>query len=649
MRNRVAELHERSPMVPGWKMRLHKTPVPKELWGLSAILLIGAFLVSPGLFFIDEAIYYLGARAIAEGATLSINNGFDQFHSESLKLQLLIDGPQGLTPQYPAGTAILAGMLLPFLGPRAFILLNAVAGAATLFTVRKICLSQFKSIIVARIAVALLVAGTYWMEYALGIWPHALSAFFAVQAYWFALRYLETDGSEYRAVILSGLFAGLGMLFRLDAILAVPAIGLILMLFAPRPIRSSLWLGAGVLPSFALMSGLNYLKFGSPNPLSYGRSGGSTDLAAYGALIAALCVGLNLILLYRKVGWKVHRNAVMALIAVVGTVLLLMPATSARVLQVWNGFVALVVDLRAVEDHRRGVQPGPGNTMMYFGLAKKALGQSMPWIGLSMILLTSKVGHGNRRAIATLLIFIAVLTIPFISLSWHGGGGNNMRYFLPVLPPLCILSAKLFSDLWQSVSHPTAFAAAGAWAATGLSLAWIFRHPSGYAGVQQILSTYILAATAMAAISAGGSWRLQQMGRNLTIALFACGFILSMTSACADFAVTAHRRADAHSVSQVVPNLPAKSLIIAYADWAAVHIPGNGSILAGRDPETKRIDPNLILGALDAGYRVFIIDWEFNAERDLPPGIEPFATSYSYPRGRFIELRRRRAKLPHAL
>lgn len=137
------------------------------------------------------------------------------------------------------------------------------------------------------------------------------------------------------------------------------------------------------------------------------------------------------------------------------------------------------------------------------------------------------------------------------------------------------------------------------------------------------------------------------MGRNLTIALFACGFIMSMTSAVVDFAVAADRRAYAHSVSQVVPDLPAKSLIIAYPEWVAVHIPGNSSILAERDPETKRIDPQLIFNALDAGYRVFIIDFEFNAARDIPPGVEPFATNYSYPRGRFIELRRRSAKLPH--
>src|SRR3990170_8841381 len=213
---------------------LVRMPIQRELWGLSAIILIAAFIVSPGFFQIDEAIHYLGARAFAERGSLGIDNGYHQLHSESLRLRFLVDGPQGLTPQYPAGSALLAAPLLPFLGARAFILLNALAAVAMLFTVRKICLSQLGNETIARIAVALLVAGTFWVEYAVGVWPHMLSAFCAVQAYWFALRHLDSYGKSDRDAILSGLFAGAGMLFRLDAVLAVPAIGLILILFASR-------------------------------------------------------------------------------------------------------------------------------------------------------------------------------------------------------------------------------------------------------------------------------------------------------------------------------------------------------------------------------------------------------------------------------
>jgi len=624
---------------------LVRMPIQRELWGLSAIILLSVLIVSPGFFSIDEAIYYIGARAIAEHGALGIdNNGYAQFHSESLKLRYLIDGPQGLTPQYPAGSVLLAGMLLPVLGPRAFILLNALAAVGTLFTVRKICLSQFKSEAVARIAIALLVAGTFWVEYAVGIWPHMLSAYFALQAYWFALRHLDFDGKDYRYATLSGLFAGVGILFRLDAALAVPAIGLIMVMFAPRFVRSSFWFGAGVLPSLALLSGLNYLKFGSPNPFSYGQSGGNTDLAAYGAAFAALCVGFGALVLWRKVGWKVDRKVAIASLLIVGGALLFIPATNAWLLRFWNGFLALVVDARNIEEHRIEYKRGPGNTLVAWGQVKKSLGQSIPWIGLMAILLTSGVQKEDRRVFAMLFIFIATMTMPFILLSWQGGGGSNMRYFLPVLPALCILCAKLISDLWSQVPRAIMFVAAGVWAALGLCLAWTLLHPSRFVAVQQILSTYILLVIALTSIAAGIDWRFRQAARGLAIVVLAAGFIMSMSFALSDFAAAAQRRASNYSSHQVVADLPAPSLVIAYPEWAADQIPGNGSILAVRDELTRKIDPQLIVHALDAGYRVFIVSFEFDASRDLPLGVESIATDYEFPGGRMIELRRRAAR-----
>lgn len=430
---------------------LHKVPVPNEIWVLALIILIGAFFVSPGFFTIDETIYYLGARSVAEHGALGFDNGYAQFHSESLKLTLLIEGPQGLTPQYPAGSAVLAGLLLPFLGTRAFILLNALAAVLTLFTVRSICLSQFKSEPVARIAVALLVAGTFWLEYAVGIWPHAIAAFFALQAYWFALRQLDRDEKDVRNAILSGFLAGAGMLFRLDAIFAIVAIGLILILFAPRPVRSTFWFGAAVLPALALASWFNTLKFGSANPLSYGKSGGGTDLTSYGPLLAALCVGVVAIVLLRKFGSRIGGRALVTAVAILTIAILLIPAASDWVVRCWRGFLALVIDARYINDQSAQTE-GPGQVMLVRGLVKKALGQSMPWIGLAAILLTSRVAERDRRMFLTLAILIATMTLPFISRSWHGGLANNMRYFLPALPPLCILCARLI----PICGHPSA-------------------------------------------------------------------------------------------------------------------------------------------------------------------------------------------------
>jgi hypothetical protein len=623
-------------------MQLVKVPNDRLLWGLSALILVGAFIASPGFFSIDEAIYYLGARAVAEWGSLGINNnGFDQFHSEALKIRGLVAGPQGLTPQYPAGSALLAGLILPLFGPKAFTLLNAVAAILTFFTVRRICISQFKSEIIGRLAVAMLVLGTFWVEYALGQWPHVVSVYFSTQAYWFALRHFENDGDDYRCAILAGLFAGLGMLIRLDAVLAVPAIGLIMVMFARRFVRSSFLFALGVLPSIALASWFNFLKFGTLNPFSYGKSGGNADLAAYGPLIGALAVGFGALILWRKIEWRMSRRATMVAALILGVCLLLMPATRDWLMRFWNGFSALVLDARNIEEHRVGVEQGPGQTILFWGLTKKSLGQSMPWIGIMAMLLTNFIRRDDRRSFAMLSIFTATMMMPFILLSWHGGGGSNMRYFLPALPMISIICAKLLADLWASLSNPMSFAASGVWAALALSLAWIILHPSRSIGVQQILSTYVLLAMALTSVAAGLAWRFTQVSREIAISLFAAGFTMSMTFALADFVAAAERRASNYGPLLALEKLPAKSLVIvAYPEWTGIRLPGNGSIVAADDSRTRQTDPQLIFDALDAGYRVFmpVLDWE--PARKVPQGIQTITSSYWLPGGQIIELRR---------
>jgi hypothetical protein len=440
---------------------------------------------------------------------------------------------------------------------------------------------------------------------------------------------------------LAGVFAGLGMPFRLDAILAVPAIGLILVLFAARFIRSSFWFGLGVLPSIALVSWLNVLKFGSANPFSYGKPRGNVDIMAHIPALLALCAGFALIALWRKGNWKVERKPAIALATAAAIALLLIPATNAMLLRAWHGFVALVVDVRGAEGFRDGIQPGPGGTVLFWNLAKKALGQSMPWIGIAAILLTAGVPKEERRFVATLLVFIAIMTLPFVLLSWHGGGGSNMRYFLPALPALCMLCARRIRDLWQEVPNAMIYLAAGVWAVLLLCFLWAFFHPSGYVGVQQILSMWLLLATALIALAAGVAWRFRQAARGVLISLVSGGLLMSTAFAASDLLNSATRRATSREMNGVVAKLPTRSLVITFPEWAVLNLPGNGNLLAVRDPDTTSTDHKLILDALDQGYRVFITSYKFDAARDIPQGVEASVNiEYSYVSGWVFELRR---------
>lgn len=88
---------------------------------LVAIIIIVAFVAvtfvtSPGLYTIDEFIYYVGAYSQSESGDFAITNLGNQFKSDDLNLVLLVSGPQGYTPQYPIGTAILGAPLLALFG-----------------------------------------------------------------------------------------------------------------------------------------------------------------------------------------------------------------------------------------------------------------------------------------------------------------------------------------------------------------------------------------------------------------------------------------------------------------------------------------------------------------------------------------------------
>jgi hypothetical protein len=627
-------------------MRVIEMSGERQLWLLSALILIAALLVSPGFFLVDEAVYHLGARALSDWGSLGIDTrDIEQFQSGKLTFRLLIDGPHGLTPQYPAGSAVLTAPLLPLIGDRAFILLNALAAVFMLFTVRAICLSQFKDERIARIAVVLLMAGTFWAEYAMGIWPHMVSAFLALQAYWFALRCLEGSEKGIRYALLSGLLAGSGMLFRLDAALAIAGIALILTMYAPRLLRSSLWFGAGILPSLALTSWLNYLKFGTANPFSYGKSGGNLDVASYAPFLAVLCLGFALLILWRRAGTKINHRITISVLPILAGVFFVIPETRSWLLRFGDGFLALVVDLRTAR-LINGVNAGPGDTVMFWGLAKKALGQSMPWIGLMAIMVTGRIPANDRRVFATLLVMIATMTTPFILAEWHGGGCSNMRYFLPAVPLLCILCAKLWADVWQSIANPLVFTTLGIWLAVGIGVTWSLMHPSGYVGVQQIVSTYVLLATAMVSIAAGASWKFRQNARKLLITLLGAGFVLSMASALADFLTAQNRRASSQTISDTIAGLPPKALIIALPEWTTSKVGVNGFIVMDREPVDEPPDEGTIRKALKANYRVYTTSYLFHAPRDVPPGLEAVPTYNAYPGARMIELRRSSADRP---
>jgi len=463
------------------------------LYGLSCLFLILPFTVSTGFFTIDEVVYFLSVYAFHTEQSFLVDNGAEILASEDLAmLKLLVSVPEGFTPQYPGGFAVLGALFYEVFGARGLILLNSLAAIGTLFVTHMLALRLFNSMNVANLAVALLAIFSFMPEYAAGYWPHMVSVLSVTLSLYFFLRALDPEAPFWWA-FASGLVLGCGLLFRVDGLLLLSAIALVTAVYGNNPVYIFAGGVLGLIPALAISSGINAIKFGTLNPISYGTSGGNgADPTTY--LAFALVAGLATIAIWgiRLRGGLPRVWIIGMAVAILGAVFILPQAERLMQLMV-RGVLALMIDSKTIIDTRPGVHPGPDGTIFFWGLSKKALGQSLPWLGLISALVILPTA-AKRRSILIVLIFVVLWSLPFILRSWHGGLGSNMRYLLPTLPALAALVAWIIIEIAQRLERPMRSITVGALAAFGLVNLWMNFVGSGSIGVQQILSTYVLAA-----------------------------------------------------------------------------------------------------------------------------------------------------------
>lgn len=626
---------------PGSRMKkLAKGWAGMLVIGLALILVIGGFLASTGLFNVDEVITYAGANAFRGSGTFVVWNGFDAFQFASLRLGILVDGPRGLVPQYPVGTAIVGAPLLALFGIRGLIFLNVLAAVATLFVTRALAKRLFDDELVAVLAVLLLFAGTFWLEYAFAIWPHAVSVLCVTLSLLFALRAFEEGECFARNTFLSGLAVGIGFLFRSDTILVLPVIGIWALLFCGKPFRMGLWGALGLVPGVALAAWANWVKFGTLNPLSYGQpDGGGTDLMRHVMPIVGLVLVFALLLVVRYVRWRPKpQNAVIALVVLSALALLVIPPARDLAIRYLDGFWKLVVDATALGDSRLGVQAGPGGMVSFWGHWKKALGQSMPWLGIVAFLAFARWPSRHPYPAAFVLTLVALWTLPFCLLAWHGGMSSNMRYFLPVLPALCALCAKLMVVLARSIEHPQRLLAGGAVLAIILVAIWTAMHPAGFAGAHQILSTYVLALTVVLALLAGLHGLPGRIARQATLAAIGCGLVMAAMFTISDLVLAQKRRALAASNSAALSALPDRSLFIGHPKFVIGWAFRPNRMVSMADAWTGEADIPLIEAALAKEYRVFV--WPGGAVEKLHDrfGLAIKDSEFRFSGGKLLEI-----------
>ncbi|NOX83836.1 MAG: hypothetical protein GXP06_12805 [Alphaproteobacteria bacterium] len=418
------------------------------IYGGLALILAGVFLIAPAPFIIDGGIYLDMARAMANDGALAIagNGGVEGAPALTKYLTHGVDGR--VYPQYPSGYALLAAPFYKLMGVRGLILMNAGAALASIWLTWRIA-AHFYTAEVARYAAIIFALATFILSYAFSIWPHALSLAFVLGSVYCAVAATKDSArlKQLALIFASGLLIGAGINIRVDVILVFPILFLWLRLFArPDDRLSPAFLLIGIVPGLMLASQLNLMKFGAFSPFSYGPSDGADSIERYIPIMvagAALLVGAWLINTPKMARIAMGRFGVKTCAAVVGVAVLAgMLVAGGFLWKILYGAYVLVINLQAHDAYfQEGVERNAFGQLLFWGYAKKALVQSLVFLPLVIIPAYQFLRGKNVVGASLCLLAIAAPVVFYAMSQWHGGGSYNMRYFMPALPFIAILSA----------------------------------------------------------------------------------------------------------------------------------------------------------------------------------------------------------------
>ena len=206
----------------------------------------------------------------------------------------------------------------------------------------------------------------------------------------------------------------------------------------------------------------------------------------------------------------------------------------------------------------------------------------------------------------------------------------------------CALAASLISQLWAKTPAPSRVLPLGVFAGAMLTTLWALIHPSGQAGVHQIMPTFLLIAISVSALAAGYA-RLERRWLNLCLlALTGAGIGVGFQLAITDFrsAQDGRRLAEEYSAAHLA--LPDNALAFVPSRFLVGWALENGHAAALPNDSNGTFDTGLIDGALERGTRVFI--WP-NYVNDQLRDDERYAlveTEIGLENAKLVELVRRR-------
>jgi hypothetical protein len=240
-----------------------------------ALLVAGGVLLVattiPGVFTVDEDHYMVTVLALRAGQLTAPGTG-GLPPSRSLLYFDPYPYPREIetTPVSPTAPPLYALLALPFsaFGWRGLVAVNTLAflGAAALCFVytRRYGGSERAGWLAAG-AFAL---GGFGLEYAQGLWPHALAMCLGFAGLVLAAR--VRDGAGPALAAASGVLVGLAAGVRYQNVVLAALVGAGIALFAPRRLRASLAFAVGVALPLGAASLMNHARLDAWNPVSKG-------------------------------------------------------------------------------------------------------------------------------------------------------------------------------------------------------------------------------------------------------------------------------------------------------------------------------------------------------------------------------------------
>jgi hypothetical protein len=556
---------------------------PAVLFALLAAL--GWWAIEPGLFTIDEPNHLAMVVSLRHGSLSPVgleglrpSRELAYFEPRFAQPAMAVP-PHRLPPLY-------AFIAWPFslLGVRGLFWLNLVATLGTCVLVFRLVRRHAARRGSAWLAVVAFGLGSYTLEYALGLWPHMLSALLCTAAVVLATTARERDAPRIAAA--AGLVAGLAIGVRYPNVVYAAAVGLGLLLWAPRRWASALSFGAGALPPVAAIAWINDLRLGSANPVSkggsYTRLGAGPGDGGPGLLRDAAEA-----FWFRVVDYSARPNGS------------------------FPGFV---------------IEPDPrSGAYLWWDVVKKAWLQSSPWVALVLVacflafLPRSRGGRPGRAALLRSLALVIGAGVALFSLAGSArtdGTCFNQRYLLDVTPLAAVVLALHVDGLTLPRPAPL-LAALAAGALSGGALAWraiaALQPPESHLAIMH----FPLALAALLLLARGLYDRTGPIARLAFAALLAA----SLTWAAAvhlgtDLRFTHARRALlAELWEQSRGRLPSGSAVLTWGQYRNVVVPlqlEQELLVVDAARDHGRTAAQLVQDLLRRGTRVFILTEGFD-------------------------------------